>query len=178
MKFIFNNNIFYSCNWVYREKIGQLFFTRGLPRSGKDTFCHTWLSKQNYLIRDLVDFRRNEIVFPLRRVIVCADDFRLAAYGKDYDNSCECMAAATIFTAIKALLKTHCVLFNDTNSSEWSLRRIFEICSTAEYINIGTEKKICLERNSKTKGIPEFVFDRIEKQLLEIDPEDIRKDYI
>jgi len=178
MKFIFDNNVHYSDNWKHKEKIGQLFFTHGLPRSGKDTFCSLWLSSQNYLIKDLLYSRCKELIYTCRRVVVCADDFRLAAYGKEYDHSCECMAAAAIFTAIKALLKTHCVLFNDTNSSEWSLRRIYEICPQAEYVNIGTEKRICLERNRKTKKISEFVFDRIERQLLEIEPEKIRKDYL
>ena len=104
-------------------------------------FGKKWLTTATYYMRDLVYNGSKEIYFPARRIIVCADDFRLATYGQDYDHSCECMAAATIFTTIKALLKTHCVLFDDTNSSEWSLRRIFEIFPTAEYINIGTEKK-------------------------------------
>jgi hypothetical protein len=177
MKFTFGINQ-YSCNWLYKEKSNQLFFTRGLPRSGKGTFANKWIIEQEYSYKDILYNRSIHIYFPLRRIVVCADDFRLATYGQDYDHSCECVAAATIFTAIKALLKTHCVLFDDTNSSEWSLRRIFEICPTAEYINIGTEKKICLERNAKTKKIPEFVFDRIERQLVEIEPEQIKKDYI
>lgn len=178
MRFTFNNKMEYSCVWYAKEKTGQLFFTRGLPRCGKSNFSRSWLLNQIYSYRYMIDNRSTEINMPLKRVIVCADDFRLATYGTEYKHCCEHISSATTFTAIKALLMTHCVLFDDTNSSEWSLRRIFEICPQAEYINIGTEKKICLERNNKTKNIPEFVFDRIEKQLLEIDPENIRKDYI
>lgn len=178
MKFMFNNSYCHSCVWGLKENVGQLFYTRGLPRSGKDTYCSGWISKQVFYTRDLLHDRKLEIIYPIPRVVINADDFRLAAYGKEYNYNYECMAAAAIFTAIKALLKTHCVLFNDTNSSEWSLRRIYEICPRAEYVNIGTEKNVCLRRNQETKKIPEFVFDRIERQLVEIDPEQIQKDYI
>lgn len=177
MKFIFGS-ITYSNNWSLKENIGQLFFTRGLPRSGKGTFCNKWLREQSFTVRNLQYDRRFVINYPCNRVVVCGDDFRIATYGQEYDRQCEFASALTTFTAIKALLKNHCVLFDETNSSEWSLRRIFEICPTAEYIDIGTEKNICLERNAKTRNILPFVFDRIEQQLLEIDPEDIRKDYI
>lgn len=177
MKFSFNQGNWYSGSWIVKERIGQLFFTRGLPRSSKSTFCREWLREQQYTTRDLLCYDRKFIIhYPVNRVVVCADDFRWATYKQDYNHSCECMASAAIFTAIKALLKSHCVLFDDTNSSEWSLQRIFEICPEAEYVDIGTEKKVCLERNAKTKKIPEFVFDRIENQLLSIDPEDIRKE--
>lgn len=176
MKFTFGGFDEYSRDWLSKERCGQLFFTRGLPRSGKSTFARKWLTNQKYSLKDMLyDNKYKELYFPLRRVIVCGDDFRLATYGQEYDRSCEFASALTMFTAIKALLKNHCVLFDETNSSEWSLRRIFEICPNAEYIDIRTEKKECLKRNNKK--IAEFVFDRIENNLLNIDPEDIRKDY-
>ena len=163
--FKFDNKIWYSkYQKIVDPEIGSLIFLHGLPRSGKSTLASQWLHESS--------------MFKTPKVLITGDDFRLATYGQEYDRSCEFASALTTFTAIKALLKNHCVLFDETNSSEWSLRRIFEICPTAQYIDIGTEKKICLERNAKSRNILPFVFDRIERQLLEIDPEDIRKDYI
>jgi predicted kinase len=141
----------------------NLVFVRGFPRSGKSTFCRKFVD-------NLPSY-----------TIVCGDDFRMATHGQVYNRLAEPAVSQAVLVAIRALrYGWQQVIFDETNSSEWSLRRIFEIDPLAIYYDVGTEKKICIERNeaTATRKIPPEVFDRIEHNLLTIDPEVIRKDYL
>ena len=160
MLFQFNNNI--TCQY-YHPGRNRLIFVRGFPRSGKSTFCRDFIEKCSGY------------------TIVCGDDFRIATHGQVYNRLAEPAVSQAVLIAIRALrMGWQRVIFDETNSSEWSLRRIFEIDPLAIYYDVGTEKKICIERNeaTATRKIPPEVFDRIEHNLLTIDPEVIRKDYL
>lgn len=160
MLFRFNNSVQHSSNVVATHR---LIFVRGFPRSGKSTFCVKYLNE-----------------FPFY-TIVCGDNFRMATHGQTYNRLAEPAVSQAVLIAIRALLIGHqSVIFDETNSSEWSLRRIFEIDPYAVYYDIGTEKKECIRRNESTcvRKVPLEVFDRVEHNLLTIDPEVIRKDYL
>ena len=103
------------------------------------------------------------------------DDFRYATYGQEYNYIAEASHGLVIFSAIRALLKEHCVIFDETNSSEWSLKRIFRINHDAQYLTLLTSKEECLKRNREIKQISEIVFHRIQNQLNTVDPEQIRE---
>ena len=159
MLFQFNNNV----PSPLLPKLGLLIFVRGLPRSGKSTFC------------------RDVSINLSGSTIICGDTFRIATHGQSYNRLAEPAVSQAVLTAIRALrISYQRVIFDETNSSEWSLRRIFEIDPYAVYYDIGTEKKICIERNEATcvRKVPLEVFDRVEHNLLTIDPEVIRKDYL
>lgn len=160
MLFQFNNQI--KCHSIGAGN-HNLIFTRGFPRSGKSTFCKQFVD-------NLPSY-----------TIICGDDFRMGTHGQVYNRLAEPAVSQAVLIAIRALrYGWQQVIFDETNSSEWSLRRIFEIDPYAIYYDIGTEKKICIERNESTatRKVPPEVFDRIEHNLLTIDPEVIRKDYL
>ncbi len=130
----------------------RLVYMRGLPRSGKST---------------LAEMVSKEIP---NSVIICGDDFRLATYGQTYIRLAEPCVSQSVLTSVRALLMRCTVIFDETNSSEWSLRRIYEIDRGAIMIPVSTPKEKCLEINRRTKSIPLCVFDKVEYQLLNINP--------
>ena len=145
----------------------RLVFTRGLPRSGKSS-----IAKQSQIgLKYLTD---------IPSVVICGDSFRIATHGQTYNRLAEPHVSQSVLTAIRAFLHDgYIVIFDETNSSEWSLRRIFEIDCRAEYIDVATPISTCLENNEKTgKEIPNEVFFRVRNNLLTIDPEIIRGDYL
>ncbi len=149
----------------------RLYFTRGLPRSGKSTLA----SK----------IQTGNKCFGGPIIVISADDFRLAVHGPiQYNHRSEGVVASCVWTAVRALLMKYDVILDDTNSSEWSIRKIFEIDKHAQYVNITTSPSICLERLiNKYKDEHDIetctlVIDRISKQLQETDVEKIRDEYI
>lgn len=106
----------------------KLRFLVGLPRAGKDTYAERWVERSN-------------------RVIVSGDSFRQATYGRNFYPGGEALAAATMDTAIKALLLTkHEVLVNDTNTRPESWLRYLRIDINAEPILIDTPVEECIRR--------------------------------
>jgi predicted kinase len=164
MLFRFDDNYTYKEMVFSDDEVAKIVFMRGLPRCGKSTMAKNlcpYLSYLNY-------------------IRVCGDDFRLATHGQTYNRLAEPHVSQSVLTTIRALIISgYGVLFDETNSSEWSLRRIFEIDRYAAYVDVQTPKSTCLENNIRSgKNIPDKVFDRIEYNLLSIDPEEIRKDYL
>ncbi len=172
--FQFDNKRTYFCPWTSlslpteSEVDGKnhLYFTRGLPRSGKSTLSKEWAI--NYT-----------------RVVVCVDDFRLAVHGPvQYNQKAESIIAGCVWTTIQALLYKYDVILDDTNSSEWSLRQIFNIDPYAKYVNVQTKPNLCLVRmiqkyaNENTDKECKFVIDRIQQQLETVDVEKIRDEYL
>jgi hypothetical protein len=155
---------YYSRGWHDEDshKVGKILFLRGVPRCGKSTFCNNWL--KNY--------------HGIPKVVISGDDFRLATYGQEYCHTAEAAQGLTVFAAIRALVKRHLVLYDETNSSEFSLRRIFEIDKHAQYVTFTMAWNDVMKINDSTSRIPIEVFDRISYNLQDIDPEEIRKDYV
>lgn len=145
--------------------IQDYYLLYGLPRSGKSTLLKQWR------------------IYP-NRVVVNADSFRKIITGKIYHRNAEPQVWAASITAVKALLSEgYTVLFDETNSSEWSIKRMFEIDPAAQYVMLQTEPEICIERAKITH--PEYaktytdVIWHVSNNLIELkNIEEIRNDVI
>jgi len=107
----------------------SLTFLVGCPRSGKSTFANKWVNEKP------------------GRVVVCADTFRKTVYDKVWWQYGESMAYCHAYVATRALLMDgYEVLYDDTNTSDESLKRIFEIDPSAKSHLIMTPPEICKNR--------------------------------
>lgn len=114
---------------------GRLFFTIGLPRSGKSTIANAWATSGDD------DF----CVSP--RVVLGGDDFRLALHGQEYHRDAEGMVFATIDVAARALLsRGHDVLIDETCTTEQTLLRYLLIDIDATPILVETSEEECVRR--------------------------------
>lgn len=130
----------------------MLYFTIGLPRSGKSTYCKEW-SQQ----------------YP-NRVIVSSDSIRLAITGKRYEPLAETLVFATKHIMIRSLLSlNYDVIVDGTHSTEISITRLLEIDKNAKYVIIPTRPEICIDRAYQTNQ-PDLVptINRINKNLLSL----------
>jgi len=140
------NNITFSPNWnnVAEDNKPHIYFTIGLPRSGKSTFV------DNEMVGQLT----GNLGEP---VIINGDDFRMAGYGQRFNEAGEGLVAGAVFTAIKALLITgYNVIYDETNTSPWSLKKIFSIDPMAQYVIIDKDVDICVQRTNEALGVPIF----------------------
>lgn len=156
----------------------MLYFSVGMPRSGKSTLAKDWADRfgpddPRDMYTDTIIyngggkmwFNFNEKV--LGKVIICGDDFRLACHGQVYRRLSEGVVWGHIQVAIQALLNTgHKVFFDETNSSPWSIERIFEIDVHAIPVFVTTPKEVCIQRaldNKQDYLVP--VIEKIAKNL-------------
>ena len=108
---------------------GQLYFTIGMARSGKSTFCDKWAKEK------------------VNRIIVSSDDIRLALHGKRYEKLAETMVFAIKHVMIRAhLSRGFDVIVDGTHSTPISIQRILEIDRRAMPIRIDTPMATCIER--------------------------------
>lgn len=111
----------------------MLYFTIGLPRSGKSTFVNEWVKARGPSDRP--------------RVFVSTDTIRLAVYNKRYDGECESMVHAITDIMLKHfLLLDFDVLLDCTNTTERSLERIRRFDPNATFIFVPTHPDICKDR--------------------------------
>lgn len=139
-------------------KRGKLRFMIGLQRSGKSTWANKW-------VRDKPRVDSDGVVVP--RVIVCADDIRLAVSGKRFNRHAESVVFMIKDYMIKSLLiRGHDVLCDGTHTTKTSIRRNFEIDLDAEWTLINTPVEICKQRAIETNQ-PDLVqvLDRTGRQL-------------
>ena len=172
------------------NKIGRLFFTIGLPRSGKSTFSKQWASQidlcgkcytgqmfcptgifveaynNSFNVTHVNNNMKVEVHLP---AIVSPDNFRLAIYGKRFDLEKECMVFPAVYAATKALLLTgHDVYLDCTTTTLYSLRRVFEMDVDAIPIIFLTPIDVCIQRAIGTKQEDLFpVITKMERQLME-----------
>lgn len=138
----------------------NLFYTIGLPRSGKSSLAERWLKFQNYIedgqFRDYPvwltrGFNGNcEIkdhdIQTQHRAVVSGDAIR-ESLGNLWNPDVEDYVDAIKYTMVKALLKTgHTVLIDETNTSERSIRKILEIDINAQFAFVDTSIEDCLLR--------------------------------
>ncbi len=129
-------------------KLGKLYFTIGLPRSGKSTWCRNF-AKENQI------------------TILSGDDFRLAITNERYNIHSELFVKASLITAAKALLISgQDVIIDETNSTDYSLNQLFHLDKNPEIIFFHTPKCICTDRAKTTNHLDlPPVIDRIEYNL-------------
>lgn len=115
--------------------MGSLFFTCGLPRSGKSFYCDNWI------LPDEGDIEYTP------RAIVCGDDFRYALYGREFQIEAEGTVFAMMDVAARALLKRGFdVIIDETCTTEATLLRYLRINIDAQAIFIDTPIEVCKER--------------------------------
>ncbi len=130
-----------------KNQHGKLYFTIGLPRSGKSGVCNNWV---NYHF-DIVDNAAIPINFPNNkstpRCIICSDDIRLALHGQRFQSLAEDMVHSIKTIMIRAMLnRGQDVIIDGTHMSSESIRKIFEIDIDAQYLYMSTSKEVCIKR--------------------------------
>lgn len=133
---------------------GRLYFTVGLPRSGKSTLCKEWVKAPS----------------DRPRVIISGDDFRLAVYGDVYNRVGEAFVFATMDSAIRAhLIGGSDVIVDETSTTTETLMRYFLLDINAEPIFVETSEEECLLRAIATRQeylVP--VIQKLSKQMTEL----------
>jgi predicted kinase len=128
----------YTAQQVVRKPVDRkpkLYFTIGLQRSGKSTYCTRWAQ----------NLEMPGDGYP--RAIVCADSIRLAFHGERYLRKPEPFIFTFDTLMIQSLLERgHDVIADETATTERSIRRILSIDINAQHIVIDTPKEECQRR--------------------------------
>jgi predicted kinase len=133
---------------------GKIHIMIGVARSGKSTVCEQLVRKTD-----------NQ-----PRVIVCADDIRLAISGQRFNKLTEDFVKATKLTMIRALFhRNHYVLVDGTHTKLFHIEELAEIDPNFEYTIVDTPVEECIRRAILTQQddlIP--VIQRMDIQLKEL----------
>lgn len=132
---------------------GKLYFTIGMQRSGKSTYCTKWASEK------------------VGRVIVSSDDIRMALYGRRYCKYAETMVFAIKHVMVRAhLSRGFDVIVDGTHSTAISIQRLLEIDRKATPIRIDTPMSTCIERAIATDQ-KDLIgpIQRVNRQIQQID---------
>lgn len=130
----------------------KLYFTIGMPRCGKSTFCDRFVKENS------------------NRVIVCSDDIRKALHGQRYEPLAETMVFAIKHVMIRAhLSRGATVIVDGTHSTDISIQRLLEIDECAVGIVFDTPKEVCIQRAIESKQMDLIpAINRIESNLLKL----------
>ncbi len=135
----------------------SLFYTVGLPRSGKTTYCQGWIRLRG----------------ERPRVMVSGDDFRTALHGKEYLPLAESFVFAAMDCAIRALLCTHDVIIDETSTSEQTILRWLRIDHLAQPIFMDVNEGECIRR--ARAGNQEYLVAPIKRMAVQMRL--LKKDY-
>lgn len=114
---------------------GKLYFTVGMARCGKSTFCDNWVN----------------IVGDRPRVIVCGDDIHRALHGDEFHQECHPLVLCHMDIMARAHLLRGCdVIMDETATSEATIRRYLAIDPEAEPVLLQTPLEVCLFRAHQT----------------------------
>ena len=112
---------------------GKITYLIGPTRAGKSTFCKKWLQE-----RDIEGYHR---------IVVNADMIRIAIHGERYNHHSEPIVFSAQYLMLKTFyLQGYHVLFDETNTTDISIRRILEIDPEAMPLIFDTPAEICKER--------------------------------
>lgn len=154
---------------------GRLYFTVGLPRSGKSVYCDLWVKKRDpetvQIIQDAMVSREfiiwNRVPGAKPRAIVAGDDFRHALHGHEYLVEAEGAVFTAMDLATRALLRRgHDVIVDETCTTQSTLLRYLKIDVEARPVFIDTQAEVCIER-AKADGRDYLVgpIERMDAQL-------------
>lgn len=131
--------------------MGHLYFLVGLPRSGKSKLADLWV-KHHISFKDglMWDQPLNGYDFN-PRVIVCGDQIRLALHGQRFQAQAEKHVHAIKYTMTKALLMSHSVLLDETNTTLSHIKEILFIDPDAQYCLIDETPEECKRRALECK---------------------------
>lgn len=152
--------------------MGQLYFLIGLPRSGKSSFAQKWVENNINIVRNNCYTENKCSCYSKKnktpRVIVCADDIRLAC-GHRWNGYIESYINATKLIMIRALLKKHDVLVDGTHTTTKSIIELLNIDKNAIPYIITTFPDECKIRAKATNQEDLYpIIDRMYTQLEEL----------
>lgn len=148
---------------------GKLYVLIGIARSGKSSIAKQWQNfdvdiRCNTLIDRSMVKRGNE---ENSRVVVCADDIRLALHGQPFIQTAEGVVHTVKELMIKTLLiGGNDVLVDGTHTKLEYIKDLLYIDSTADFYIVDTPPEVCKERAKETNQeylLP--VIDRMHIQL-------------
>ena len=155
---------------------GNLFFTIGLPRSGKSTLCDQWIKHEIDIYQNQFQPRLNEGLCESAhiegnpRVVVCADDIRIALTGCRFSSVSEETVHSIQGVMIRGFLaRGSDVIVDGTHTTKHSISRMFKFDQNAQYVYINTSAEICIARAkaiNQSDLIP--VIEKMEDQLDEL----------
>ncbi len=132
----------------------MLYFCVGIARSGKSTYCSNWVRETP------------------GRVIVCADDIRLALHGQAFIAEAEPTVEAMKLVMIKAHLRRGMnVIVDGTHTTSHSIRKMLELDKNAQPIIFTTSPEECKKRAIASKQsylVDKGVIDRMGTQLADL----------
>lgn len=124
---------------MHESEKGHLIFTVGLARSGKSTIAKEWVHNPFYQATDNPG------------VVVDSDYIRKALHGMRYVTLAEPMVHAIKMVMIRALLDSgHDVMCDDTNTTEKSIKNMFELDPDAKVFIVKTDIETCIDRANTT----------------------------
>jgi predicted kinase len=146
--------------------MNNLIFLIGLPCSGKSGIAKDWLNYQCDIDNGNLNLDTDAALEPIEpRVVVCADDIRLAM-GHRWNGHVEPMVHAIKIMMIKTLLREHNVLVDGTHTTHNSIIELLRIDPNATYYLVDTPAATCKQRAEKTNQKDLFpVIDRMEDQI-------------
>lgn len=149
---------------------GRLYAMIGVARSGKSTIAEQWKNNKIDIVNYTYYPTNNLLLMP--RVVVCADQIRLALHGERYIEKAEVFVHAIKNIMIISLLNSgHDVLVDGTHTTESSIKELLRIDVDCEFCIIKTPIDICIERAIKTNQedlIP--IINRMASQISTIYP--------
>lgn len=148
----------------------MLYFTIGLPRSGKSTFADNWVEELEYHKDGYDGYSTSR-----KRVIVSGDNIRLALTGQRFSKDAEQMVQAIKWVMVKALLdRGHEVMIDGTHTTNSSIEKILSIDPEARGIFIDRHPRDC-EKTAMDCGhydlVGSGVIRRMVNNLKELKPE-------
>lgn len=152
---------------------GRLYYTVGLPRSGKSFYCDQWCRLHSQFDSDIHyrgEFGGWCIKMTRPRSIVCGDDFRKAIHGHDYLPEAEGIVFAHMDVAARAQLAGGFdVMMDETCTTQSTLLRYLKLDPNATPVFINTPKEVCIER-AKASGKDYLIgpIERMAAQLKEL----------
>jgi hypothetical protein len=150
---------------------GKLFFTVGLPRSGKSSYAREWIKGDlPPICGDEYDALEWRLPGERPRVVICGDDVRTGLHGYSFLPQAEGFVFAIMDVAIRSLLiGGYDVLVDETSTTPETIKRYLRIDINAEPVFIDTPASVCQMR-AMQDGKPYLAgpIDRMAKQLQEL----------
>ena len=137
----------------------MLYFTIGLPRSGKSTVCNQWVKHGFNIWDNQIQPKQHTICGHVHissdmnpRVVICSDDIRIALHGCRWSSVAEEQVSAIQGTMIRAMLnKGYDVLVDGTHTTKQSIERMFKFNPDAQFVYFNTSSDLCKQRAMATQ---------------------------
>ncbi len=157
-----------------KTKTGNIYFTIGLPRSGKSILCDQWVSYKMDIVDHQFQPRLHESICEHAhiedsdnpRVIVCSDNIRIALHGCRWSSVAEESVHSIQGVMIRSLLERGFdVIVDGTHTTKSSIARMLRFDENAHYIYVNTNADTCKLRAHDQQDL-HSVIDRMEANLL------------